>query len=76
MKFYSKIFKAKTVVSVFIIIWVIILILITINHTLSCVDTKGYLKTSCQKCENKKYTPDLRSTYSNLVKIRDMKCKD
>ena len=71
MKFYSKIFKAKTIVSVFIIIWVIILILITINHTLSCVDAKGYLKSSCQKCENKKYTPDLRSNYKDLIKLRN-----
>ena len=64
MKFYSKIFKAKTVVSVFIIIWVIILILITINHGLSCVNSSGCLKHWC----NNKNDNIIRSKYSSLIK--------
>ena len=61
MKFYSKIFKAKTIVSVFIIIWIIILVLITINHSLSCVDIKGHFKNSCG---NLTY---VRSSYRSLL---------
>ena len=41
MKFFSKIFKAKVIASIFIIIWLIILVLITINHTLSIVTPNG-----------------------------------
>ena len=67
MKFYSKIFKAKTIVSVFIIIWIIILILITINHTLSCVDLDGCLKKSCQKRKDNEYISYIRSSYSVLL---------
>ena len=65
MKFYSKIFKAKAVVSVFVITWIIILILITINHSLSLVDSRGKLKSVCnfEICE--KY---IRSSYNNLLK--------
>ena len=62
MKFYSKIFKTKTIVSVFIIIWIIILILITINHSLSCVDTKGCLKKYCGDINK-----DIRSNYQTLL---------
>ncbi len=71
MKFYSKIFKAKTVVSVFIIIWVIILILITINHGLSCVNSSGCLKDWC----NNKNDNIIRSKYSSLIKSSCKKSK-
>ena len=73
MKFYSKIFKAKTIVSVFIILWIIILILITINHTLSCVNIKGCLKESCKgkKKNNNNNNNDcksfIRSSYCQLI---------
>ena len=65
MKFYSKIFKAKAVVSVFVITWIIILILITINHSLSLVDSRGNLKHVCKFETCKKY---IRSSYQNLLK--------
>ena len=64
MKFYSKIFKAKTIVSVFIVVWIIILILITINHSLSCVNNKGCLKESCKKNTT---TSIVRSSYMQLI---------
>ena len=65
MKFYSKIFKAKTIVSVFIILWIIILILITINHSLSCVNINtGCLKDSCKGKNHNKNV--LRSSYFEL----------
>ena len=59
MKFFSKIFKAKVIASVFIIVWVIILLLITINHSLSCVKPNGSLKKSCEK--------KIRHSYKKLV---------
>ena len=48
MRFYTKICKAKFVISLIVVIWIFILTLITINHTLSCVDKEGDLKKSCQ----------------------------
>jgi len=42
-------FKAKVIASIFIIIWVLILLLITINHSLSCVKPDGTVKKICQK---------------------------
>ncbi len=63
MKFFSKIFKAKVIASVFIIIWLIILLLITINHSLSCVNPDGNLKNSCNPDKDKVY---LRYSYSRL----------
>ena len=59
MKFFSKIFKAKVIASIFIIVWVIILLLITINHSLSCVKPDGALKKSCEK--------KIRHSYKKLV---------
>ena len=68
MKFYSKIFKAKTVVSIFITIWIIILILITINHGLSCVNSSGCLKKWCMANENESGDNIIRSKYNSLLK--------
>ena len=66
MKFYSKIFKAKVITSIFIVIWLIILVFITINHTLSCVKTNGCLKKSCKKKSSNGTTIPL-SQYSHLI---------
>ena len=68
MKFYSKIFKAKTVVSIFITIWIIILILITINHGLSCVNSSGCLKKWCRANEIETGDNIIRSKYNSLLK--------
>ena len=63
MKFFTKIFKAKVITSIFIVIWLLILLLITINNTLSCVDTNGTLKSYCEKGKN-----EIRSTYKRILK--------
>ncbi len=63
MKFFSKIFKAKVITSIFIVIWLLILLLITINNTLSCVDTNGKLKSHCEKVKD-----EMRSAYRRIVK--------
>ena len=68
MKFYSKIFKAKTVVSIFITIWIIILILITINHGLSCVNSSGCLKKWCRANETETGDNIIRNKYNSLLK--------
>ena len=65
MRFYTKIFKAKVISSVFIIAWLLILLLITINHTLSCVDTYGCLKNACAGDKSKPST--MRSSYRKLI---------
>ena len=68
MKFYSRIFKAKTVVSIFITIWIIILILITINHGLSCVNSSGCLKKWCKANDTVSGDNIIRSKYSFVLK--------
>ena len=64
MKFYSKIYKAKVIASVFIIVWLLILVLITINHSLSFVKPSGEIKESYEKYqrENK-----IRYSYRKLI---------
>ena len=62
MKFYSKIFKAKVITSIFIVIWLLILLLITINNTLSCVDTNGKLKSHCDDAYD-----EMRNSYKRIV---------
>ena len=61
MRFFSKMFKAKVIASIFIIIWIIILLLITINHSLSCVKPDGTVKEICQKDK-------FRYSYRRLIK--------
>ena len=68
MKFFSKIFKAKVIASIFIVIWLLILLLITINNTLSCVDTNGILKSHCEKNFD-----EMRSAYKRIVKKYELK---
>ena len=64
MKFYSKIFKAKVIASIFIIVWIIILILITINHSLSYVNPDGCLKETFKKVQR-----EIKKTNLHLIKI-------
>ena len=47
MRFISTIHFAKTVFSVFLVIWLIILVMITLNSVLSCVDKNGCLRDNC-----------------------------
>ena len=73
MNFYSRIFKVKVISSVFLIIWILILLLITINNTLSCIDMDGCLKSSCHFTEikendnNKTEIDLLRTSYQRLI---------
>ncbi len=64
MKFFSKIFKAKVIASIFIIVWIIILILITINHSLSFVNPDGCLKKTFKSLKDQS---KIRSSYSRLL---------
>ena len=64
MRFHTKLFKSKVITSVFVIVWLLILLLITINHTLSCVDTNKKIKKSCLGKNDKNY---LISAYKILV---------
>ena len=69
MKFYTRVFKAKCVFSTFIIIWISLLTLITINHSLSCVNPKGQLKESCKSWTYKGNRRNvLRAEYKKLLK--------
>ena len=72
MKFFSKIFKAKVIASIFIIIWLIILVLITINHTLSIVTPNGEIKESYKKfIKDKNKDSIIRYSYYRLIKNND-----
>ena len=64
MKFFSKIFKAKVIASIFIIVWLIILILITINHSLSLIKPNGQLKKSYEEGDRK---ISIRYSYAKLI---------
>lgn len=57
MKFTSTIYFAKTAFSFFLVIWMVILVLITLNSVLSCVDKNGCLRDNCnfKKFNNKYY---------------------
>jgi len=67
MKFTSTIYFAKTAFSVFLVIWMVILVLVTLNSVLSCVDKNGCLRDNCRysKFNNK---------YKQLVLDYQIKC--
>ena len=63
MRFYTKLFKVQLVTSIFLFAWILILLLITINHTLSCVDRNGKLKEWCKGGEDF----DLKTVYKVVI---------
>jgi len=67
MKFTSTIYFAKTAFSFFLIIWMIILVLITLNSVLSCVDKNGCLRYNC-------YLRKFNDKYHDLVLNYQIKC--
>ena len=69
MRFISTIYFAKTVFSVFLFIWLIILVLITLNSVLSCVDKNGCLRRYC-------YFDKFNEEYTNVLKSYQIKCRN
>jgi hypothetical protein len=69
MKFTSTIFFAKMIFTIFLVIWVIILVFITLNSVLSVVDKNG-----CPR-DNINYN-NLNSEYSNLLSPYIKKCEE
>jgi len=53
MKVYSNSQIAKIFIGAFLIIWLLILLIITTNHALSCVDNNGCLRSQCEYKELK-----------------------
>ena len=49
MKFTATITWSKLIFGFGITIWILILLLITVNHTLSCVDKNGCPRSYCNK---------------------------
>ena len=69
MRFISTIYFAKTVFSVFLFIWLIILVLITLNSVLSCVDKNGCLKINCRY-------KHFNDEYKKVISSYQIKCKN
>jgi hypothetical protein len=69
MRFISTIHFAKTVFSVFLVIWLIILVMITLNSVLSCVDKNGCLRYHCVYSK-------FNNEYQNVLLNYQIKCKN
>ena len=68
MKFNSTKTFLHIVFSILFFIWIIILILITINHSYSCVDRNGCIRSYCQYKR-------LYNEYQNLIDSSNCKRK-
>jgi hypothetical protein len=69
MKFTSTIFFAKMVFTLFLVIWIIVLVFITLNSVLSVVDKNG-----CPR-DNMNYEK-LNSHYSKVMAPFIKKCQE
>jgi hypothetical protein len=67
MKVYSHQQIAKFFVGFAIIIWILILLLIVVNHSVSCVDRNGCLRSFCE-------FRWLQQTYKDLVRASKDNC--
>ncbi len=67
MKIYSNAIIARLFVGLFFTGWLLILLIITMNHSLSCINDQGCLRSSC------KYSW-LRPEYKDIVSSNSANC--
>lgn len=67
MKVYSTVALTRTVVGVLLVSWLLALMIITANHSLSCVNSNGCLRSICNY-------DWLKPAYQNIVKANSYKC--
>lgn len=65
MKYWSSQTTSKMLFGIGMIIWILALLLLTVNHQFSCVDSRGCLRSYCNR-------QSLKEPYKQLV---DRKCK-